>query len=42
MARREQVFVDVTDLRLLTPQGGERALGQLPGVQVLVLLRHRH
>lgn len=42
MPRRERVAVDVSDLTLLDPHGGTVGLGELVGVQLLVLLRHRH
>jgi peroxiredoxin len=42
MVRAEQVSIDVRDVGLLLPDGGELPLGQLPGVHVVVLFRHRH
>ncbi|MGH9107062.1 MAG: hypothetical protein ACRDZX_14765 [Acidimicrobiales bacterium] len=38
----EPIAIDVSDLTLLQPGGNALALGALGGVQVLVLLRHRH
>ena len=40
MPRPEQCSIDVRDISLLNPGGGELSLGQLPGVQVVALLRH--
>lgn len=42
MSNPEQVSIDVGDIGLVRPDGGELRLGQLTGVQVLILLRHRH
>ncbi|MDA8354941.1 MAG: hypothetical protein M0Z95_01240 [Actinomycetota bacterium] len=42
MPRAEQVAVDVRDVALVEPGGGELELGALRGTQVLVLMRHRH
>lgn len=42
MPRPVPASIDVSDLSLLRPDGTGQALGDLPGVQVLVLLRHRH
>jgi hypothetical protein len=38
----ERVDIDVGDVGLERLQGPELALGAIPGVQVVVLLRHRH
>lgn len=38
----EQVTIDVGDVTLVEPGGNTLTLGALGGVQVLVLLRHRH
>jgi hypothetical protein len=40
--RAKRVSIDVRHISLLNPGGGELSLGQLPGVQVLVLLRDGH
>lgn len=43
MPRSENTIIDVGDLELPEAPGGQPVtLGQIPGVQVLVLLRHRH
>lgn len=42
MPSPEHVTVDVGDITLAQFHGGELALGDIPGVQVVVLLRHRH
>jgi hypothetical protein len=42
LARLEKVSIDVSDISLLTPDGGEVVVGRFPGVQVLILWRHRH
>ncbi|MGC8471767.1 MAG: hypothetical protein ACP5PM_05680 [Acidimicrobiales bacterium] len=42
MPSAERVAIDVGDLALERLQGPELALGAVPGVQVIVLLRHRH
>ncbi|HEX9035349.1 MAG TPA: hypothetical protein VF834_26195 [Streptosporangiaceae bacterium] len=43
MARPAEVAVPVADLPLaVAPGGGQLSLGEIRGVQVLVLLRHRH
>lgn len=42
MPMREQVNVDVAGLVLVDPEGHDVALSTLAGVQVVVLLRHRH
>lgn len=34
--------IDVSDITLTRPDGRNVALGDLPGVQILVLMRHRH
>lgn len=38
----ERVAIDVRNIRLVEPGGGDVSLAALPGVQVVVLLRHRH
>lgn len=38
----EPVSIEVGDIRLVRPDRDEISLGQLPGVNVVVLLRHRH
>lgn len=38
----EQVSIDVRDIGLLQPDGNELRLSELTGVQIVVLLRHRH
>jgi hypothetical protein len=41
--RSETVLIDVASLRLTEAPGGQPVnLGEIGGVQVLVLLRHRH
>jgi hypothetical protein len=42
MPHPRHVVVDVRDLTLHDAAGGEVPLGSLPGVRLLVLLRHRH
>ncbi|MGH3473204.1 MAG: hypothetical protein ACRDPG_14300 [Nocardioidaceae bacterium] len=42
MATVEHVAIDVKDITLAQAQGPDLALGTLGGVQVLVVLRHRH
>ena len=42
MPSAERVAIDVGDVGLERLQGPELALGEIPGVQVIVLLRHRH
>ncbi|MDA8044673.1 MAG: hypothetical protein M0Z30_05460 [Actinomycetota bacterium] len=42
MPKAVPASIDVSDLSLLRPDGTERSLGDLPGVAVLVLMRHRH
>ncbi len=43
MRQPETVHIDVTGLRLAeAPRGHPVALGEIGGVQILVLLRHRH
>lgn len=43
MARMRRTAIDVRGLELVQAPGGQRVrLGQFTGVQVLVLLRHRH
>lgn len=42
MARLERVSIDVSDVALLHPDGGELPLDQIPGLWVVVLMRHRH
>ncbi len=42
MPDRQHAALDVRDITLHEPVGGRTALGSLPGVQVVVLLRHRH
>ncbi len=42
MANPESVAIDVGDITLAPCEDREVVLGALPGVQVLVLLRHRH
>lgn len=42
MPREEQVAVCVTDLVLTGPDAQPVCLADLPGVQIVVLIRHRH
>lgn len=42
MPKPEPVSIDVRDIGLLQPDGTELCLSHLPGVQIVVLLRHRH
>ena len=43
MPQPETVHIDVTGLRLAEAPGGQPViLGEIGGVQILVLLRHRH
>lgn len=43
MPRSEHTAIHVGDLELTqAPNGQPMTLGQLTGVQILVLLRHRH
>lgn len=42
MPKRNDVRIDVSDVALRDPDGYEESLGSLPGVWVVVLLRHRH
>lgn len=42
MPRCEKVSIDVGDLTVERPEGGRVRLADLGGVQVLILLRHRH
>ena len=43
MSRPTDIRIDVSDLILTQAPGGEPArLGDLRGVQLVVLLRHRH
>ncbi len=42
MPNREDVVIDVREVTLHDPTGGQASIGSLPGVQVVVLLRHRH
>ena len=42
MPARETVHVDVTGVALTDPAGDRVKLARLSGVQVLVLMRHRH
>jgi hypothetical protein len=40
--RAEHTDIAVGDLTLIDPPGQEHELAGLPGVQVVVLMRHRH
>jgi hypothetical protein len=42
MPRTEQVTIPVADLPLDDPAGRSVRLSDLPGVRVVVLMRHRH
>jgi hypothetical protein len=43
MPQPESVHIDVAGLRLAEAPGGQTVtLGELGGVQILVLLRHQH
>ena len=42
MPRAEQVTIPVADVILKDPAGRQVPFGDLPGVQVAVLMRHRH
>jgi len=43
MPQPETVHIDVTGLRLAeAPRGNSVTLGEIGGVQMLLLLRHRH
>lgn len=36
------VAIDIADITLTDPHGGDVPLSELTGVSVLVLMRHRH
>lgn len=42
MPRPQHVSVDLTELTVYDPSGRQVRLGELTGVRVVVLLRHRH
>ncbi len=42
MAAPQRTEIEVGDLTLLTPDREELRLDELPSVQLVVLMRHRH
>ncbi len=42
MPRGEHVDIDIADISLADPAGGQLSAATLTGVHILVLMRHRH
>ncbi len=42
MPTEETVHIDVRDITLLSPAGEPMTLATLTGIQLIILMRHRH
>ncbi len=42
MPKPQTVSIDISDIRLTERDGNDLSLAELPGVHIVVLVRHRH